>query len=221
MPRETGASGLVSPSFASAARAPLSVEKGIFRKEGDYWTIGYDGKAFRLKNSKGLAYLAQLLRHPWMEFHALDLVSATAGRNDSEEERHRSDSVLPQSKEELESTGIHVGGLGDAGELLDEPAKAAYRRRLSELGEELEEAKHRDQFERMARAEQEVEALTAELSRAVGLNGRNRHAASAAERARQSVAKTIKTVVERIVENDSMLGTLFITRHQDGHILLL
>ncbi len=103
MPRETGVSGLVSPSFTSPTAAALSLEKGIFRKEGEYWTIGYGGKAFRLKNSKGLAYLAQLLRHPWTEFHALDLVSATAGRNDAEEEPYRIDGVLPQSSEETEN----------------------------------------------------------------------------------------------------------------------
>src|SRR5258705_4429757 len=209
MPRETGAPELVSPSFTSPTGAVLSVEKGIFRKEGEYWTIGYGRKAFRLKDSKGLAYLARLLRHPWTEFHALDLVGATAGRNASEEEPHRPNGALPQSAEELESAGIHMGGLGDGGELLEEPAKAAYRRRLSELREEVEEAKQFDQFERAARAEQEIEALTAELSRAVGRNGRNRHAASAAERARQSVAKAIKTVAERIAENDSTLGAFF------------
>src|SRR5262249_39004324 len=131
MPRETGVSELVFPSFTSPTAAAFSLEKGIFRKEGEYWTIGYGGKAFRRKNSKGLAYLAQLLRHPWTEFHALDLVSATAERSDVEEEPYRTEVALPQSAEELESAGIHIGGLGDAGELLDESAKAAYRRRLS------------------------------------------------------------------------------------------
>jgi hypothetical protein len=38
----------------------------------------------------------------------------------------------------LEKAGIHIGSLGDAGEMLDDQAKVAYRRRLSELREELE-----------------------------------------------------------------------------------
>jgi hypothetical protein len=57
--------------------------------------------------------------------------------------------------------------------------------------------------------EQEIEALTRELSRAVGLGGRNRRAASASERARQSVTKTIKAVVDRIVQSDAALGDIF------------
>src|SRR5208282_5924551 len=43
----------------------------------------------------------------------------------------------------------------------------------------------------------------------VGLGGRNRRAASASERARQSVTKTIKAVVERIMQSDTALGDIF------------
>jgi tetratricopeptide (TPR) repeat protein len=142
-----------------------------------------------------------------MEFHALDLVGGTASR--SEDETDRSAVALPQSEEELASTGIHVSSLGDAGELLDDQAKAAYRRRLAELREELEEAKERGNLERAAQTEEEIEALMAELSRAVGLSGRDRRAASAAERARQSVSRALKTVVDRITEHDPALGALF------------
>jgi len=78
--------------------------------------------------------------------------------------------------------------LGDAGEKLDDQAKAAYRQRLSDLREELEEAKERGNVERAEQAEQEIDALTREISRAVRLGGRNRQAASASERARQSLA---------------------------------
>ncbi len=76
--------------------------------------------------------------------------------------------------------------------MLDERAKSAYRRRLSELREELDQAKQRGDVERGLRVEREIDALTRELSRAVGLGGRGRRAGSASERARQSAAKTIK-----------------------------
>ena len=93
--------------------------------------------------------------------------------------------------------------------MLDEQAKVAYRRRLSELREELEEAKELGNVERAEQAEQEIDALTRELSRAVGLGGRNRRAASASERARQSITKTIKSVLERIAQSDAALGDIF------------
>ena len=202
----TSAAALSSPMLANPART----ERGLLRKEGEYWTVGYGGRVFRLKDTKGLAYLAQLLRSPGTDVHALDLVGDTADHSESrEDEANQFAAALPQSDEELESAGIHVGGLGDAGEVLDEPAKAAYRRRLAELRAEVAEAKRLDQFARAEQAEEEIEALLAELSRAVGLGGRDRRAASAAERTRQSVSRGLKTVMKRIAEQEPTLGALF------------
>src|SRR5579864_3951756 len=184
-----------------------AAQKGVFRKEGEYWTVGYAGKSFRLKDTKGLGYLAHLIRHPAIEFHVLDLVGGIAGQHD-DDETGKSAQGLPRGEEELEKAGIHVASLGDTGEMLDDQAKLAYRRRLSELREELEEAKEQGNVARAERAEQEFDALTKELSRAVGLGGRNRRAASASERARQSITKTIKAVLERITEADSRLGDI-------------
>src|ERR1700730_12324474 len=103
--------------------------RGIFRKEGEYWTVGYKRKDSRLKDSKGLGYLAHLLRHPGVEFHVLDLLGGIAGRRD-DDDAHTSTHDLPRRDEDLANEGMHITGLGDAGEMLDDQAKAAYRRRL-------------------------------------------------------------------------------------------
>src|SRR5215468_11568586 len=47
-----------------------------FRREGEYWTVRYEGSVARLKDAKGPRYLAQLLGHPGREFHAVDLAAA-------------------------------------------------------------------------------------------------------------------------------------------------
>ncbi len=117
-----------------------SAQKGIFRKEGEYWTVGYGGNQFRLKDTKGLGYLAHLLRHPAVEFHVLDLFGGIAGQREGDES-NQSAHGLPRGDDELEKAEIHATGPGDAGEMLDDQAKVSYRRRLSELREELEEAK--------------------------------------------------------------------------------
>jgi tetratricopeptide (TPR) repeat protein len=178
----------------------------VFRREGDYWTVGYGERSYRLKDAKGLAYIAHLLRHPDLSFHVLDLVGGIPSQTDQTKNNRIG---LPRGGDDLETAGLHVGGIGDAGEMLDDQAKAAYRRRLSELREELEEAKDSGNVARAEQAEEEIDALTQELSRAVGLGGRNRRAASASERARQSVTKTIKAVVERIAQSDAALGDFF------------
>ena len=207
MPRETRSARPGSAGAGDAGLGVRAVPKGVFRKEGEYWTVGCGGKSFRLKDSKGLGYLAHLLRHPGIEFHVLDPAGGIAGQRD-DDEPGQSAQGLPRGDEDLEKAGIHIGGLGDAGEMLDEQAKVAYRRRLSDLREELEEAKERGNVERAEHAEQEIDALTRELSRAIGLGGRNRRAVSASERARQSIGKTIKSVLDRIAQSDAALGDI-------------
>ena len=174
-----------------------------FRKGGEYWTLGIDGRVFQLRDAKGLAYVAHLLRYPGTEFHVLDLaagISDTSGGDDTER--------MPQGGEDLQKAGIHVGRLGDAGEVVDDQAKRAYRRRLAELRQELDEAKEVGEIDRGEQLEDEIEALNKELSRAVGLGGRNRRAASGSERARQSVAKAVKTTLTKIAQVDSTLGAI-------------
>jgi hypothetical protein len=172
-----------APSARTRARA-------VFRREGEYWSMVYEGDAFRLRDSKGLRYLAHLLAAPGEELHALELVGAdTFG-------------VRTAAVED----GLEVGGFGDAGELLDRQAKAAYRQRLDELGDEIEEAESWNDPERAARAREEREFIARELSAAVGLGGRDRRAASAAERARVNVTRAIKSALLRIDEHSPALG---------------
>jgi tetratricopeptide (TPR) repeat protein len=207
MAPETRSARYGSAGAANAASSFRSVQTGILRKEGEFWTVGYGGNVFRLKDTRGLGYIAHLLRHPTVEFHVLDLFGGIAGQRE-EDEGNQSMHGLPRAAEDLDKAGIRITGLGDAGEMLDDQAKVAYRRRLSELREELEDAKELGNVERAAHAEQEIDALTKELSRAVGLGGRNRRAASASERARQTITKTIKAVVERIAPSDAQLADI-------------
>src|SRR5712692_10212402 len=52
----------------------------IFRREGEYWTIIYAGTLFRLRDSKGLRYLAHLLSHPGEHIGSGDLIAVAGGR---------------------------------------------------------------------------------------------------------------------------------------------
>ena len=48
----------------------------VFRREGEYWTIAYEGLVFRVRDTKGLRYLALLLRDPGRRHPARDLLAA-------------------------------------------------------------------------------------------------------------------------------------------------
>jgi tetratricopeptide (TPR) repeat protein len=159
--------------------ATPTTETNVFRREGDYWSVVFDGHTVRVRDLKGMRYLAQLLTHPGREFHVLDLVAAETGQ-------------------QME--------LGDAGEMLDERAKAAYRRRLAEIEDDIEQARALRDAGREAQADAERAFLVRELARAVGLGGRDRRAASASERARSGVTRAIRQGIARIGEHHPPLG---------------
>ncbi len=171
----------------------------IFALNGEYWSVGYAGETFSLKPSKGLAYIHRLLWHPNEEFHALDLLSGSETNFISESATAETSST---------DSRLTVGRLGDAGEMLDSQAKHAYKRRLSELKEELEDQQERGNDTRAAEIESEISFLVREISRAVGLGGRDRRAGSAAERARLNVTRAIKTALQKISEHQAELGAL-------------
>jgi hypothetical protein len=66
----------------NSAKVPSAHEvvQGVFRKEGEFWTIACRGEVFRLKDVRGLAYIAYLLGHPGEEFHVLSLASKVGGK---------------------------------------------------------------------------------------------------------------------------------------------
>jgi hypothetical protein len=120
------------------------------------------------------------------------------------------------SDTELADIGWHSGISDHAGEMLDAQAKAAYKRRLVELREELNEANELHLAERADALREEIEALNGELLRAVGLRGRDRKAASASERARLAVTRAIRAAIERIADNNPELGAVLIRTIRTG-----
>jgi hypothetical protein len=66
----------------AARRGRVSPEEHVFRREGEYWTIAYDGQVFRLRDAKGLLYLARLLRLPGHPIPVTELAERGAGPAD-------------------------------------------------------------------------------------------------------------------------------------------
>jgi hypothetical protein len=184
--------------------------EAVFLREGDYWTVTYEGETWRLKGAKGFHYIAYLLGHPREKIRALDLAAPIGGAGE--------EAVSVASAGDLARTDALTGDLGHAGEMLDAQAKADYQRRLIELEDELEEARELGNEERVGKAEDEKEALAREIRRAVGLGGRDRRAASSAQRARVAVTKAIRLALERISVHNRDLGRLLSTSIKTGAI---
>ncbi|HSJ28423.1 MAG TPA: AAA family ATPase [Acidimicrobiia bacterium] len=183
-----GGEDVGSPELERAGRA-------VFRREGEYWSIVFDGRSVRVRDSKGMGYLATLLAGAGREHHALDLIGPGPGPTN-------------RGVTELES-----GGWDDAGAILDPQAKKAYRTRVEDLRAEVAEAEEWNDSGRAERARAELDALTRALAEAVGLGGRDRRAASPAERARLNVTRALRSAMGRIRDSHPELG-----RHLDATI---
>jgi predicted ATPase len=176
-------------------------QTAIFVSGGEFWTVGYGNTSFLLKDIKGLGYIQRLLQHPGEEFHSLDLLSGPSAGIAADLDNTDKASLLGGAT-------VSIGGLGDAGEMLDAKAKQDYQRRIVELREQLEDLRERGDETRAARVESEIDFLLREFARAVGLGGRDRRAGSAAERARLNVTRAIKSALQKISERHAQLGDL-------------
>src|SRR5262249_3417269 len=97
------------PASCSAEAPPPVTTARVFRREGSFWTVAWGDVVIRVKDSRGLQYLAHLLARPGQEVHVLDLVGAVQAEPGQAARRHLASA--------------------DAGAILDATARAAYRRR--------------------------------------------------------------------------------------------
>ncbi len=172
-----------------------SATEGLWR-EGDHWALRFRGRETRLRHAKGLGYLAVLLEHPGAEIHVLELLTAVRGAP------ARAGPAPAGTR-----AALRADDAAGAGAALDTRAKAAYRARVDELREELEQARDWADEGRAARAQDELDFIARELARAVGLGGRDRPTASQAERARQNVGRAVHKAVREIAAALPALGT--------------
>lgn len=147
--------------------------------EGNTRVVRLGGHATVVRDLKGLRYIGRLLAEPGREFHVLDLVAVDNG----------SLPASTRSEHDLDDDGRLAGG---GLPVLDERAREAYRRRLAEVEEDIDEATAMNDPVRCELAEQDREYLIAELGRAVGLGGRRRSTGASAERARTAVTRSLR-----------------------------
>jgi tetratricopeptide (TPR) repeat protein len=165
------------PKIASVAPAAPQARPGLeLTRDGETWEVRAGDRSFRLKDTRGMRMLAQLVSAPQRELHVLTLM------------------------------GAEGADAGDAGEVLDARAQQAYRARLEDLRDQLAEAESFGDRARAARVREEIERIADELAAGVGLGGRARRAGSAAERARVNVQRRLRDAVRRVGEQDPALG---------------
>lgn len=153
---------LMSASPAQSVDAPANA----FVKRGDFWEIEYQGQTTKLKDQRGLNYIAYLLDRPGEQVHCVTLHQAV---------------VQPDAPIVLDS----------GSELSDRQSLTEYREQLRSLEAELEEARSHHDLGRQERLEEKIDQLRSEVSRVVGLHGRLRKEPDNLKRVRQAVGTAI------------------------------
>ncbi|GAA1292918.1 ATP-binding protein [Saccharothrix xinjiangensis] len=138
-----------------------------FRRDGEVWALSFGGVTVRVPDSKGLRDLHVLLGKPGEAVPAAALLAPDA---------------------------VAFARLG-GDPVLDDEAKARYRRRLALLDEEIDRAPDDD---RAAALDRERAALLEELRAAAGLAGRTRRLGDEAERARKTVTARIRDALRKL-----------------------
>lgn len=169
------------PPARTGRRHRPALSRSVFRRDGDTRCIEFAGHGVVLCDLKGMRYLARLLAAPARELHVLDLVAS-------------------------ELAGAGLRGNDDLGPALDPQARAAYKRRLTEIESDIDEATCAGDEPRVALAEADRDYLVRELSRAFGLSGRPRQNGTASERARAAATRSVRYAMSRICEHHPALA---------------
>ncbi|MGW3616735.1 ATP-binding protein [Micromonospora arida] len=175
-----GSGQLVAPGQATAV-AP-AIEEYEFRRDGPVWQLAYDGVVVHLPDAKGLHDLHLLLSRPGSDVPAVELLDPAAGPELVAARRMGGDPVL------------------------DDEAKARYRRHLARLDEEIDRAAARDDALKVSKLDAERGALLDELRAAAGLAGRSRRLGDEAERARKTVTARIRDTLRKLDERHPALA---------------
>ena len=188
--------GRSAPPWRRRRPARARPRASIFRHEGAFWTVAWDEGVVRLKDTRGLRYLAHLLARPGQEVHVLDLVAAVHAEPGKEARRHLASA--------------------DAGTVLDATARTAYRRRLADLRAEFEEATAYGDLGRTDRLRAEMDFLAEQLASAMGIGGAARRVGGPSERARSAVTQSIRSTLKHLVQAAPALNEPLARRIRTG-----
>jgi pimeloyl-ACP methyl ester carboxylesterase len=184
LPGEHTVLTVVSPSEPAAGGAAEGGQREdadslVFRLDGEYWLLAFEGRVVRLHDSKGMHDLAQLLADPGRERHVLDLWTGVAGTRDL---HHGSDLVL------------------------DDEGRRRFRQKLGDLEAEIADAERRGEPVAAAAAREERDRLVEALASAYGLEGRGRRIPDEVERARKAIRRRVVDAFHRIEKAHPSLG---------------
>jgi hypothetical protein len=168
------------PTYQRPAASAVS-RHAVCRRSANRWWIELGDRSTVVDDCVGMRHLAILLANPGAEIPAIQLAAGPG----------------------LASTS--AAATTDQ-PLLDEVALRAYKKRLATLRTELDTHHARNDLDRAAKAQAELDWIQSQLRTTTGLGGRPRNFTDNNELARVSVGKAIRRALNRIAAADQAIA---------------
>lgn len=203
-----------SGSVISVPAVELTIEQpaNYFRRRGDVWEVRFNkGEPIKLVTAnKGSQYLSYLLSHPNQPIPVAELVCGSF--------YDPSSGIF--SAAEIDGDDIEDGyqitqgiPLNDAGVIIDAKAREQYRERVSELFQEIDEARDSGDEEKVEQLQNEMTVIACALNGSKARGGKPRTLGDKRKNVKDSFRIAVKRAIEKISEYDSPLG-----QHLDSSI---
>ena len=158
---------------------PTAGADAVFQRNGEYWTIGFAGRIGRLRDSKGLRYICELLRHPGQEIHVAELAASV---DSAESPGLRGLEIGP-------GMAVRRGRLGGSTAVLSQ----VQREQIADLADRLEIARDLGDTDRIHNLEDQLRQVVA-----VHSGSSDRAQERTQDVVRQNVSRAIKSAIEKI-----------------------
>lgn len=160
---------LVKPGKADTAKQAF--KENIFHKEGNFWTVKFQGKIERITHCVGFSYVSFLISKQGRTFKTTEFLSLY----------HKKPITLASGDNQL-----------------DDEAKEHYKKALDDIEFQLEEAKKNKDSGKQQKLEEDKAFLIAELAKAAGYSNHKKKLNSEFDKHRLSIGKAIVRSIKKI-----------------------
>lgn len=172
---------------------PATLPKYWFEQFSEFWAIRFEDEIGIFGDNKGMQYIARLLARPFARISAPELARSIVDSVDN--------GSSPKSIENLAYDDEDEMSAGDSDlPILDDQAKAEYKRKLEQLKEEIDTATKLGEDNKVEELRRDFAMIAEQIQAATGLGGRDRQLgpSPAAKKAFESVGKAITRAYERM-----------------------
>lgn len=188
-------------SPTSSARGREHENEYIFRRNGDTWEVAFEGGAQQgLNDWVGMRYIHRLLAQP-NPSRAIPAQVLSQPETESAQLQRRTDLSIPDQAEIGDVPALELSkgpGSDRCSDASDPEALRDYHARLTEIGEEQEEARTMGNMVRMEELEEEKQRIRDRVRADTGLGGKPRKLGTTETR---RAADTAKKAIDRAVDH--------------------